>query len=385
MNRSTRHPLLTLAYALAGMLAISALLITLARNTGQSQPSVGSFNPSGLTLFGSLLRDMGYQVQATRDPTPSLRPERDVAVVVSLDRTGQWAVPDREIENLEARLLAFVQDGGTVISGTLGADFQAVTRAARPVNAKSDLTGVTQTITSNPSIFRAPAWVESGPSSLVLWRDGPNDLVHVGTVGKGTVLHFTDFTLATNRFIDQNDNANVLMAGVQEFVPKGKRLVFLEAAWGNRQETGFFESIGSWAVAAWKQILILGVVVVLTLGKPFGLPESRRPTQHGQRELVDAFAALLRRARATDIALEAVAEDADRRLRRALKINSGLDKADMRKQLPDDLQGLLSELDRAIALRVPNDVAVALASRVEREVANFAGDRRVPARKRRKA
>lgn len=385
MNGSTRHPLLTLAYALAGMLAISALLITLARNTRQSQPSVGSFDPSGLTLFGSLLRDMGYQVQATRDPTPSLRPERDVAVVVSLDRMGQWAVADREGENLEARLLDFVRDGGTVLSGTLGADFQAVTRAARPVNAKSDLTGASQTITNDPSIFRVPPWVESGPSGLALWKDGPNDLVHVSATGKGTTLHFTDFTLATNRFLDQHDNADVLMACVQQFVPKGKRLVFLEAAWGNGQETGFFDSIGEWATAAWKQLLLLGVVVILTLGKPFGLPESQRPAQQGQRELVDAFAALLRRAKATDIALEAVAEDADRRLRRALKIDSGIDKADMRKHLPENLQSLLGELDRAIALHVPNDVAIGLAGRVEREVANFAGDRRIPARKRRKA
>lgn len=105
----------------------------------------------------------------------------------------------------------------------------------------------------------------------------------------------------------------------------------------------------------------------------------------GQRELVDAYAGVLRRAGATHVALQAVANDADRRLRRALKMDAGLERAERDKRLPPELNQLLSRIDMAIATSAPPDIAMGLADQLDRLVSDFCGDRRTLVRKRRKS
>ncbi len=384
MNR--RPALLTLAYGLMGLLAISALLITFARKTGSTEPSIGSFGPSGLSLFSQLLREAGYEVSATRDPTPFLDPKRDVPVAVTFNEQSfeLWDQSEKQ-DPIGEQLRKFAEKGGLIIDGRMKRDFGSTTRSSRPIDVRAGYSEATAKVHFDPSMILGPEWVHSEPETTQLWLTPGQTIVSLSSIGAGKGLFFLDFSTATNRFIDQADNAPVLLASIQASVPKGSRLVFLEAAWGNASEPGLFEAIGEWAAAGWSQALILGLVIVYTLGRPFGLPEAKRPGQRGQRELVDAYSSLLRRAEATDIAMQAVLTDADRRLRKAMKMDSGLDIEERNKRLPPELVDLLAQVERACQMQVPTDVATSLGNRLDAAVSEFAGDRRVAVRKRKKS
>ncbi len=380
-----RPGVMTVAYGLLGLLAISALLITFARKTGATEPSIGSFGPSGLSLFGKLLREAGYEVDATRDPTPYLDPKRDIPVAIAFPNDLAELFGNPEKNQIGTQLLAYAKNGGRIIEGRMGADFVATTRSMRSVEVTSEYSEATAKVVTDPSNAFEPEWLQSEPESTEIWSALSQGWATVSGVGKGKGLYVADFGAATNRFIDQEDNAAVMVAAFQALAPKGSRIVFLEAAWGNASEPGLFETIGDWAEAGWSQVLVLGLLIVYTLGRPFGLPEARRPGQHGQRELVDAYSSLLRRAGATDVAMQAVTVDADRRLRKALKMDSGLDASERNKLLPPELVDLMTQAEQASKLQVPADVATRLANRLDDAVSEFAGDRRVIARKRKRS
>lgn len=385
--KRTNSGLPTFVYMLAGMLAISAVMLTMSKRAGRTEPSVGSYGVSGLRLLGELLREDGYEVEATRDPTPKLDPTHDVAVAVSTNEQqssrprGEGVEPPAIWSSLEA----FEKVGGRSIYSQIGADFQAVTRASREDTITSPYSEANAHIFGASAGLLEPAWLGSEPEATTIYELVDRPWAALQAKGEGRRLYVADFSGATNRFIDRSQNASVYLALIKSFAPHGSRLVFVEASWGNASEPGFFESIGPWAEAAWGQLLVLGLVIVYTLGKPFGIPDAKRPRQRGQRELVDAYATTLRRAAATDIALAAVLSDADRRLRRSLKIDTVLGPDQLEKALPPALIDLLERTRAAIAAKAPVDIALALAERLDSEVTAFTGDRRQKVRRRSKS
>lgn len=380
-----RSGLLTLGYVLAGVLAICGLMLTLARRAGRSEPSIGSYGPSGLRLFAELLIDEGYRLDATRDATPRLDPKTDVAVAVFVERGFNLAQGMPTPLELEAELTKFAESGGRILWSSLGSDFESVTRVANQRELLSPYTEHEYTIEGEFQGRSPAAWVQPEPRGTSILLDGANPWMAISAIGKGKGLYVGDFSGATNRFLERAQNAAALVSAVRAIAPPGSRLVFLEAAWGNESEPGLFESIGDWAAAGWAQFLVLCLVVAYTLGKPFGIPESKRPPQRGQRDLVDAYGMVLRRARATPIALEAIRDEADRRVRRALKMDMGLERAERDKRIPPELASLFQRVDAAIRDDAPPDIALGLAEKLDEVVSAFAGDRRAPSRRHRKS
>ncbi len=381
-----RSPLLTLAYVLAGILVICGLLLTFARTAGRTEPSIGSYGPSGLRLLAELLREKGYQLEVTRDPTPRLDPKRDVAISIEVREVNPLqSFGEMRRQPLAEQLEAFADKGGRFLQSQINADFQQVTRAAASRVLKSPYGAGQLTVHTEFAGNFPPAWALEEPRGTHLFLTETGAWSSVSPLGSGLACYVADFGGATNRFIDQADNAAAYLATIASIAPKGSRLVFLEAAWGNASDPGLFESIGDWAAAGWSQLLVLCLVVAYSLGKPFGIPEARRAKQMGQRELVDAYAGVLRRAGATHVALQAVANDADRRLRRALKMDAGLERAERDKRLPNELNQLLVRVDMAIESMAPPDIAMGLADQLDRLVSDFCGDRRTLVRKRRKS
>jgi hypothetical protein len=376
-----RSGLPTFAYVLFGVLALAALMLTLGRKANNTEPSVGSYGPSGLHAFADLLKAEGYRIAATRDPTPYLDPKQDVAVGIFL-ASDVFAVQEAKFEEVFS---TFAKKGGRYIHGSMGRNFAAVTRAARETELTSDYGDAKRTAYTEVQGRWAPAWVAGEPDGTVIWKESNGTWASLEVVEKGQALYLADMAGATNRMIDRADNASIYVSLIKAIAPKGSRLVFMEATWGNASEPGLFETIGSWASAGWTQFLMLLAVIGYSLGKPFGLAEESRKRQVGQRELVDAYAGTLARANATDIALQAVLADADRRLRRALKMDSGLDATERNKRLPIDLVQLIDRIEMAIATRVPSDIAIALANKLDDAVTAFAGDRRPTTRRRKKS
>lgn len=376
-----RTGLPTIAFVLFGLLALAGLMLTLGRRASNSEPSVGSYGPSGLHVLADLLQAEGYRIAATRDPTPFLDPKRDVPIAVFLS-DDMFSSKERQFEDV---FKVFAEKGGRYIHASMGRDFQAVTRAARETPLTSEYGEAERTAYTELQSRWAPAWVDEEPTGTIIWKAEGIKWSSLVPAEKGVALYVADFAGATNRMIDRADNASIYVSLIKSVANKGSRLVFLEATWGNESEPGLFETIGSWAAAGWAQFLVLLVVIAYTLGKPFGLPEEVRRAQVGQRELVDAYAGTLSRANATDIALAAVLSDSDRRLRRALKMDSGLDTAERNKRLPIDLVQLIDRVEMAVATRVPPDIAIGLANKLDDAVTAFAGDRRPTTRKRKKS
>jgi hypothetical protein len=166
-------------------------------------------------------------------------------------------------------------------------------------------------------------------------------------VGKGRILVANDGDFVTNRFIDRADDARAALAMVAMVAPPGAHLIFTEAAFGHVVPPSLMETIGPWAYAGWQQLLFLGVVVVYTLGKRFGIPDEVRPPQRGSRELLDAISDTYMRGRHTQAAMQSALDRTEVQLRSALRVPRGASFTDLARRLPDDLAEALRALRSA--------------------------------------
>ena len=206
----------------------------------------------------------------------------------------------------------------------------------------------------------------------------------------GERLHVYSGIIATNRFIDKNDNAVEAVRLVRTVAKPGSRLVFLEAAFGNGSEPGVLETLGSWALAGWWQLLLLGGVVIYTLGKPFGYPDEERPMQRGGRELIDAVSNIYRRSRMTQLALHAMYDEADRQVRRKLKLPVDAPVSERNRLIPTDLATAFTNIENVMGytntepgMRIPQHMALEMGKSLNHGLATFLGQH-VPSTRRNK-
>ncbi|HVT14487.1 MAG TPA: DUF4350 domain-containing protein [Fimbriimonadaceae bacterium] len=313
------------AWSLLGVLAVAAFMITLSRTAGRADPKIDSYRPSGLAAFADLLRANGYEVTSTTSAFPRLG-KNDIAVACLAE--GQARGDDLEINDdtpgALGRLSQFIQDGGKAVLLPIDVNFD-------------DMSSRVEIRKGISEFLSPPISVAIHTSETDLHTSLPSDLVSVGIVHDqynpqadiasltrytdGTVLSFSDGYMATNRFIDRVQNADVLIGSLSTIAPKGSRLVFVESTFDN-ERPGLLEILGPGAIGAWYQSLFLFVVIVFTLGKRFGLPEEVRPAQTGQRELVNAVADTYRRARSTRAACRATYDRADAEVRKSLKLST---------------------------------------------------------------
>ena len=169
--------------------------------------------------------------------------------------------------------------------------------------------------------------------------------------GKGILARTTDGLFTTNRFLDRADNADLALRLIKGLVPDGGRVVFTEASLGKGIENSLVNTLGPWATGAYIQVLALFLVIVLTLGIRFGLPELEKRKQAGQREMLDAIADVYRRARSTAVALDSAYVEADLRIRRGLKIPANATESQRNDLLPPELLRTMNEVD---TLRKPH-------------------------------
>ncbi len=374
--------LFTVAYLLFGILILSVVMLSFARQDRTSEPSIASFGPSGLRVFAELLRQDGYEVAETLSLSPRLKPN-DAIVLISREESMEELISSEskahqaKVKALRTQHLAL---GGVVIDGAIARDFGQATLTAEknPLPLESPNQAKSATISSAPSSVD-PGFDADEPSTPI-WTN----FASVAVLDKGLHLTIDDVIGATNRFIDRQQNAEVFLALVHGVVPKGGRVVFVESSWSIQQEPGFFADLGPWAAAGWAQLIFLGVVIAYSLGKPFGLPSEGRTSQRGQRDLVDAITGTFRRAQATPIAMSALLTDADRRLRHFLKLPPGADVELRNKALPESLLKALWMVENASRDRVPPDVALGISRKLESELRAFVGERRIAPRRRRR-
>lgn len=331
---------LLVAWTLLGVLAVAAVMITLERSETQADPKIDSYRPSGLAAFADLLRANGYKVESTTSAFPKLA--KDDIVIACIEEDPE-ALHVREIDDdtpgVLGHLSSFIQDGGKAILLPFARNFGDQSQLVHDREAEGDLAKAPLHVTTRPASASQPTDLPDDlvSASLVHDRYATNsDIAWLTRYTDGTVLSFSDGYMASNRFIDRAQNADVLLSAISAIAPKGARLLFVESTFSNEQ-AGLFEILGPGAIGAWYQSLFLFVVVVFTLGKRFGLPEEARPTQTGQRELVDAIADTYRRARSTRAACRAAYDRADTDVRKALKLSSDAPASERDYRVPPEL------------------------------------------------
>lgn len=377
----SKSSLLNLALTLLGILGISAFLILLGKHDSSSFPSAASYEPSGASAFQQLLRTNGYPVLVDRSAIPALK-RGDIAVVFDLKQDFSSSLfggeeSRKQSEALHEAIAGFVKTGGVVVTLPISEEFAAASRDTlhKKTTIKS-IDGDTATVTWS-GIDRG-GFVESNPDSEQALWEGDSPFVELRHFRSGTEVAFADGIVATNRFIDQAENAKVLMDALSRQARRGSRFVFVEASIGNAREVSLMEMIGPWAKAAWMQLLLLGVVVLYTLGKPFGLPTPERRRQYGARELLDAMADTLMRGRMSKVALGSVHEEAKRLIARRFGSTTAAARDGESTAQLEELKKSMASVEAALQLNPPEAQSVRLVSDLDRSLRNIEGSKHEP-------
>jgi hypothetical protein len=383
-----RSPLLTIAIALTGVLLIAIGMIALGQHESESFPSAHSYLPSGTAALEELFRRSGYTVVVDQKASPKLQPGDLAVAFYSVDSKNILAqIQDQENKDSEPApdplqptkdaLNSFVKDGGSLLSLPVAEDFAG--------NSKSFMNSVVTVQSPDGSKARVnwdgnpsgETFISDSDQHYALWADYSNprtarELVSLHRVGKGSDAVVADGIIASNRFIDRNQNALVIMDTARVLAKPGARVVFVEAAFGNAEDPALTELIGPWAKAAWLQLVFLGIVAIYTLGKPFGLPDPERREQKGSRELLDAMADTLKRGRMTKLALRSVYDDTNRLLRKWFRTPRDTNRSDPEAQRLIDLHHSLNRVQAALEIGAPEDEAARMVRDVERLVKEVA-------------
>ena len=375
-----------IAWALAGLLAIAAGLISLGQQDQDAKPEVQSYSPSGVSAFAELLRRNGVDVTINQESKPKLS-KGDIAVAFKVLRddsgfaAGLGSVDEEQA--FDAHFWQHIRSGGTGILLPLKNNYLDASRStkANPYDVVSDVaTGRSYKMTSSGIPVDESFDSQDGDDEAVgmsLWTDSNGPFVKAYRLGAGTALIVRDGIGITNRFIDKNDNAKAFGSLFSMLAKSGKHVVFTEASFGNIHDKGLLETVGAWANAAWQQLLFLGVVVAVTLGKRFGTPDEQRPVQRGSRELLDAVADTYRRANSTQAALMTANSTADADLRRALKLPKDATRSERDRLIPVSLQNALARLQVASEYtNVTQQHALDLVVKAQTELDAFIGPNR---------
>lgn len=294
------------AVVLVVVLALSAGLLAVARQDRNTFPSIRSHGPSGTRAFAELLRSEGIRVDLDQTTNPKLKPgDVAIALFVSEDPSDELRAP--WLQTLESNLDGPLSDGAAIIVSQIPPDFREATQAAKylqDVHLAIDQSHWEVSM-GEPASGELPFAVADGTAIF----SGPQvgGFALAGHYGSGHVVQVTSGIGATNQFIAKGDNAAAWLHLVKMQLEEGGRVVFLEATFSPPVDPGKLASIGAWLSYAWWQLVLGAIVVAYALGKPFGYDWGSRVRQRGTRDLADALASIMARAKHTEPALAAVA------------------------------------------------------------------------------
>ena len=369
------------AWGLVGILAISMVTLLLNPKPTQVTPDPNSYDPGGASAFAELLTRAGYRVSVDHHLRPILAPG-DIAVCFLYD-----APPDADA-------------AASAANSPLAPPDETVTEAVTAVNAWNDAGGAalwlpvpkeigtksTVQVTGFPGSRGPLRLVTTGlaPTQGIGDATGISDVgtttdkkpaAQLGKLGKGYELQPYNGYMALNDAIGQGDNARMLLQMLSMLGgPGSHRVVFTTATYGDGVPITLMEAIGPWAMAAWRQFLLLLVVIVVTLGCRFGLPdEEPRRKEQGGYELINGLAGLLERARAYDRALRVSLRRAEYLIRRRLKLGKDAPIDAYLESLPTDVRDSLDQMRLLLGSNAPHAYVLRSVRKLDQAVSDFAG------------
>lgn len=373
-------------WVLLGLLAVAATIITFGSRETEAKPFSTSYQPSGTRAFVELLQRNGYRVRTESTLLGEVRPNELPIFFFNFDTIpSYWLEVEEDPSPVAPLIRPHLEAGGRVLGLFFDRDFVGATSRMRTVEPTS-----LQTNAANLSFkIRTSAVGEWGYNALLdadadLWRYPSGDpFLSAQTVGKGQALHASEGLLATNRFIDEEEHAAVLLAMVALAAQESKQVVFLDASFGDAVEPSLVERIGPWATGAWTQFTMIFVLAVVVWGIRFGFPDRPKVVQRGARELVDAYATMLERTGSHLAALRVIHDQADLAVRNRLKFARDTDQDVVDRALPEPLMLTFREARNALKSQPPDSVVFRIAQSLDAQVSDFLGTTvRKPARRR---
>lgn len=350
-------------------LSFTTLLVVLGRSSKEAFPSITSSKPSGTRLAAEVLEADGFSVRQDLTSSPQLSEgEIAIAFVRAYDARHSWSESNWNERNVTHKaLMRQVRQGGTLVVIGFTPDFnlsserdnQATSyfNSFRPGRAYRINGDIRQLIPSSWDNSLVNVWVN---------HDGSKSMVSYESAGQGIVAHVSDGIGFSNRFIDQADNAAFFANLIRSLAGKNRRVVFTEATFGNIADVGMISALGGWARAAiWQGYLLFGVIA-WTASQTFGLPVGRRRRQAGVRDLMEAFAEMLKRSKQQGLAGQLLKDAIRRDLKRSVSLPERATDQQLSDRLPADQAN-----DFFLAQKDPNNPAsLAAISRLRASLAD---------------
>jgi hypothetical protein len=351
-----------ISLGLLGLLMAAFAVFMVDRGNSVAWPSITNNRPSGLMAFAELLRRDGYEVAMERSGSPKLGKD-DLAICPNIVQTeSQWDILTSDDEDegsggapldgqapsvgaddppLVGSLKKHLKDGGSILYLPIPHWFEDQSKI---VAKDQDVRSMDSTRAGKVSLGdinrineKRPEWTKGDTEAIVWQTVNQIPVTRVATFGAAKVGLVADGLMATNRHLDESDNARLLLGLVRSTAKPGARVVFVESMFGNSEEEGLFAAIGPWASAARWQMIILLAVVVFTLGKRFGLPDVEHPIERGARDMLVAVSATLRTNKRDNLALTTIAGEAVERARRILRLPPSTEEKDILDRVPEGL------------------------------------------------
>jgi len=373
--------ILKLIYVLLFLLGISALLLVLGAPSAQIVPSPDSRDPGGLAGFADLLKSSGYEVSATHvvpvDPLP------DTLIICSRQPdplrmnqlAGSW-------DDVKDYLVEHYRAGGS----TLILDQPAASTYLRPATSSLKVNGITnQRLTLQVPNDYQVSDVRSNQAHksffYTLCKDSSDGrpsaeyLASITSESTGYYAWIPNGQTLLNQFVDKGDNALAVMEIIKT-VYKGNKILFEEASYSQEEPLGLLDVLGPWARATWAECLLLGVVVIYSLGKRFGIPEEIRAYQSSSIELLNGISNVLQRSKSTKTALEKICELQDRRVRELMGISKLAPNSRRDELLPPSLKDAFAAALNALNTNPDPKILVGIVQRLESQVDLFVSQHR---------
>jgi hypothetical protein len=367
-------------WILVAAMAAIASVVWDATEESSALPSALSTRPTGTAGLAELLRRQGFRVSvetSTRariepgtvvlafqpvaeDPLESIRSAMSEEAAAGEGVETAAGEPSRS----ERALKAAVESGCTVVAAAVGEDTMAQSAAAAPSTVECYVPDrKTLEITlGDPYHGPVPALVpDSGGYGW--WTSKEFHEVEVYLMGAGRLVVVYDGLSATNRYLDEHDNAEFWTGLVATLGGRENGVVFFDPLSGNDRTPGLLGAIGAWAVAAQWQLLLAFAVFAWHAGQRFGPPIPYRPAQRTARDAIEALAATLLAGRQHGTAVRLVARERLTSARRAMRLPASSTQADVLSRMPPEAAAVLAA-GLAAPDRMPQGEAVRLAQDV---------------------
>ncbi|MDI9641089.1 hypothetical protein QPK87_05355 [Kamptonema cortianum] len=360
------------------LLVFATAVFILTDEGSEAFPSINNTKGSGVAALAELLRLDGYEVKVDLRPKPEL--ELDDIVVNIVFRPASWESAevlkptDPQVASADQLIDKHLHEGGTQLLIGVPRDFTDASLDVTTATVIDTLTEQDYKVTelSDASLWAGELPYESKGLHALLAKAGSDSVFFGARVkGDGTQFIVHSGMFLTNRFIADHDNAKYAIDLFRRIAPKNSRIVFVETRFGNVQDPGLLATIGNWANVAWWQLVLTLVIAIFTFNRRFGLATSEPARARMTGEVLQAFAATLRRAKRADQALLILVEAAYERITAATRAPAGLPPNEITKLAPPMLQMAITEIRAKYGQEITSKEAVRLAGNLERELEEF--------------